>query len=169
MKPTTLIVYNTDHLVGAETARLAVAASIDVIGIGESALDDERWTRGVVWRPKSLDSLEKADAIVVVGRPDNLALLLQAIQSSDIPRIVFVELGTTASTTGRDETSIDATLVPGPIASERFDPETLPATDGTLAIETVAMAALRCAVEDDRQGRFTPEEVAHIGDAMMLQ
>ena len=36
-------------------------------------------------------------------------------------------------------------------------------------LERTAMAALRCAMEPDREGHFGPEEVDHIGDAMMLQ
>lgn len=40
---------------------------------------------------------------------------------------------------------------------------------GSMRVELAAMAILRLAMEDDREGVFDIAQIAHIGDAMMLQ
>ena len=49
------------------------------------------------------------------------------------------------------------------------DPATWPAPRIALRQELAAMAALRVALEPQHHGTLTADEIAHLGDAMMLQ
>ncbi len=53
-----------------------------------------------------------------------------------------------------------ASELPGAQTLERYKP---------LRVERVAMAALRAAIEPDVTGILDPDEIAHLGDAMMIQ
>lgn len=169
MPDNTIIVYNTDHIVGEEIARLGVAAGLNLIGLADSACDGEPWTRGVSWRSKEIENLEPAYALVVVGRPGNFTRLCEHALDRGIKRVILVEVNPLRAL--REVEGATVTLAPGPVASKRFEESDieLSETPDVLPIETLSMAALRCALEDERSGLYGPDEVAVIGDALMLQ
>jgi hypothetical protein len=130
--------------IGSEVARYGVAIGYDVIGVtpdGEPPMD-EPWIHGVVWQSPANYHPEDSYGVVIADRQ-----LLPA---------TFAAAETNARTVGvgfdNDNDAVTVALDVAGVATER-----------------AAMAALRCAVEDERSGTYTADEVDHIGDAVMLQ
>lgn len=136
--------------VALEFARLAVAAGFEPIWLNMDApLSFEPWHEGVHWGAG--DPSQVAPVVVITFGEDAFA---ESIPKQHDRYVIVVEN-------------------PSPIAAvlEAIVLETGPVVeDGEgLRVETVAMAALRCCLEHDRRGIYTRDEIAYIGDAMMLQ
>ncbi len=145
-----LVVVGAHTPLGAEVARFAVSMGFEVIGFtpGEVDLIDP-WQHGVHW--KSLDALNSEDleatAVVwapgfdLIDQPSAPNLARQVFLSAEFPMHLL---------------STNAVW----LVSEG---------EPALPLEQRAIAALRAAVEDGHSGILSREEVAYLGDAMMLQ
>jgi len=135
-----------------EFARLAIAAGLEPIWFDAKPPEEfEPWHAGVNWGPP--DSGQEFDVIVCFEEiTPSLALLGRSPQ-----RLLSV--------------SQASVVLPEDFDSEWIRLETGPTVEEGegLRVETVAMAALRCALEPERAGRYDREQIAYIGDAMMLQ
>lgn len=144
----TILIISQLNPIALEFARLAVAAGFDPIWFDMAApIDFEPWHQGVHWGEVSIP--EGPRVVITFGQEANVASL------PDHDRHVIVVEGPSAMSTVLDAIILET----GPVVEEG---------EG-LRIETVAMAALRCCLEQDRRGIYSPEEIAYIGDAMMLQ
>lgn len=162
---TRIIVLGAQTALGAEVARLAVAVSYEVVTTAAEPPVDEPWTHGVDWRGGGLEELGGADAIIAIGSTLDPDVVSDYAERASIPRVVFIDEGDLASVSAESSDELQVVLLrPGVISSEVQLSE-----HGGLPVSQVAMAALRCSVEEDRRGVYGPEEVAHIGDAMMIQ
>lgn len=145
-----LVVVGAHTPLGAEVARFAVSMGFEVIGLtpGEVDLIDP-WQHGVVW--KSMDALDSEDltASAVVWAPGFDRIDPQSLLN--LARHVFL-----SAETPWHALSANAVW----LVSEG---------EPALPLEQRAIAALRAAVEDGHSGVLSREEVAYLGDAMMLQ
>lgn len=142
----TLIIFDAQSPVGAEVARYAVAMDYDVYGVTDIRPDqDEPWTHGVTW----LTDAEIAD---VTARAS--AIIWPNATSRDVAMGCRNVIVTSVAPTGILSAN-DVYLVCD--------------IEASLPVEQIAMAALRAAVEEGHSGIMSSTEVAHLGDAVMLQ
>ncbi len=130
--------------IGSEVARYGVAVGYEVIGVtpnGEPPTD-EPWIHGVTWqKPNTFDPQDSYGIVIV---------------DADLVPQAIADLSTEVRTV-----SVGTPINPASV--------TVALDVAGVVVERAAMAALRCAVEDEREGSFDPDEVDYIGDAMMLQ
>lgn len=145
-----LIVGDSNSLT-LEFARLAIAAGIEPIWFGVSTPEAfEPWHVGVRWGEPESD--QEFDVIIFFEE-----IVLSAFSEASPQRLLVVSQKPIALP---EESDLDwICLETGPTVEEG---------EG-LRIETVAMATLRCALESERAGYYDREQVAYIGDAVMLQ
>ena len=147
-----ILIVGESNSLTLEFARLAIAAGIEPIWFeAEPPQEFEPWHSGVNWGEPSPE--EEFDVVVYFDAISG--------STSDSGRSVQRRL----------VVSRDQIILPEDSDAEWIRLETGPTVeDGEgLRIETVAMATLRCALEPDRAGHYDREQVAYIGDAMMLQ
>ena len=145
-----MVIVGADTPMGAEVARLAVSMGFEVIGLTSGEVDRiEPWQHGVEW--KGLNSLDSetlgATAVVWAEKTD----LNCSVVIPDITRQVYFDAEAPVA-------ALSANTVW--LISEGVPP---------LPLEQRAIAVLRAAVEDGHNGVISHEEVAYLGDAMMLQ
>lgn len=149
------------------------------------------WVEGVDWiGAEDEEALEKslhgAKAVVWIGGETSecgaytAEELGERVRNSGVGRAVFVTPGDETSgeraldarfedetTEGDDEFGV-VRLRPGDLGRQ-VEVEAGAGETVRMEAERVGMAALRAAVEEGRHGEFGPEEVAELGDAVMMQ
>lgn len=145
-----IVIVGAQTPIGAEVARLAVSMGFEVIGLTRREVDQvDPWQQGVVWKPfDALDSEVLAATAVVWAMNYDLG---EGVVIPDRARQVYLGTGTPLGVLSSNAVWL---------VSEG---------DPSLPLEQRAIAVLRAAVEDEHRGILTREEVAHLGDAMMLQ
>jgi hypothetical protein len=165
--PAPVLILGAAGFLGREIARLSVALTHPTIGIDLApAPCDEPWTQGVDWRvadvldPDSWSHLitPKTRVIAALGEqlPRLTPELLRITARAGAPRLVLASAHLPIL-------PLDADLDACSLA--------LPPLWGEVALrqELAAMAALRVALEPNRYGILRADEIALLGDAMMLQ
>lgn len=166
-----LIVIGASGSVGSEVARLGVAYGADVFGItldGEPPTDDP-WTHGVTWI--AADAAHAATFADLPPAPTVVAAPVTPAESvlTDGRRVVWLNPVTLDEhTTSAPNvvqafaTEIDSTPVEQWMQQADEDAS-------TIRVETVAMALLRAALQDDVATILDQQQLAFLGDAVMLQ
>jgi len=145
-----IVVVGAHTPLGAEVARFAVSMGFRVIGLTPGKVDlIDPWQHGVQW--ESLDALNSKDlgatAVVWALGVD----LIDQQSDANFARQVYLSA----------ESPMHALSTNAVWLVSEGEP--------TLPLEQRAIAALRVAVEDGHSGILSREEVAYLGDAMMLQ
>lgn len=153
-------------------ARLAVAYGLEPIWVFERApVEFEPWHHAITWEGNPSSFARKSNSPLI-------AVVFDDAQASDFKadRWVFVRTppftGILHATTDESEfgfVEIHTGLLHenDPLQTEVESSEQAP--EATNHVAVAAMATLRCALEYERKGVITPEDVSVIGDAMMLQ
>lgn len=187
-----LAVIGAHAVLGAELARLAVALGHDVSGFGPEAqapqvYREEPWVQGVTWcHDDDLDALHACDRLALCVMPlpqtpthevpKRVAHLLELFEGDVIvvapPSVMdsgswLALMQRHASHAGRAVRMSPAEVLWMPDYHEL--PQGVLDVSSTQRVETVAMAALRVMLEDERTGVLDRAQIAHLGDAMMLQ
>ncbi len=165
-----LIVVGASGRIGREVARLGVGYGALVYGVCRDgrAPNDEPWTQGVTWLARDVTvggALDELDVCpIVVAAPIDVPR--QLVERFD--RVVIVEReGVALSASALADGVIVAS--PGPIDDTPWDSAIELSAAHGVRVETVAMALLRAALDESLPHRLGPDEIAHFGDAVMLQ
>lgn len=146
-EPVCLLIMQAESPLGAEVARFGVAMSYEVIGVVDVIPERvEPWMFGVTWI-RSDGVAEVLDRVTATVWPDGDVYAPMAGGSRQV--IACVSPPMTSASTGEVWLAYVGT------------PE--------LPIEQVALATLRAAVEEGHSGVMAYDEVAYLGDAVMLQ
>jgi len=145
-----IVIVGAHTPIGAEVARFAVSMGFEVIGLTSEKVDRiDPWQHGVVWKP-----IEALDSEVLTATSVVWAQTVDLQQGSAVPENARqIYLGSEAPLGALSANSVW-------LVSEGEPP---------LPLEQRAIAVLRAAVEDEHSGVLTRDEVAYLGDAMMLQ
>lgn len=184
--PAPVLILGAAGFLGREIARLSVALTHPTIGIDLAPPpNDEPWTQGVDWH--QLDVLDspawlhlitpKTRVIAALGEqlPRLTPELLRSTQRAGAPRLVLASAHLPILPLDADLDACSLALPPlwgegAPWPGAQLEePETWPDPSVALRQELAAMAALRVALEPNRYGILRAEEIALLGDAMMLQ
>lgn len=145
-----IVVVGAHTPLGAEVARFAVSMGFGVIGLtpGEVDLIDP-WQHGVQWMPLEALNSEDLEATAFVWAP---GFDLNSHQiAPNLARQVYLSAESPVQALSTNTVWLVSEGKP------------------SLPLEQRAIAALRAAVEDGHSGILSHEEVAYLGDAMMLQ
>jgi hypothetical protein len=145
-----IVVVGAHTPLGAEVARFAVSMGFEVIGLTPSEVDlIDPWHHGVAW--KRLDALNSVDlgATAVVWTPGFDPNERQT--AANLARQVYLSAESPMHVLSTNTVWL------------------MSEGDPSLPLEQRAIAALRAAVEDGHSGILSRDEVAYLGDAMMLQ
>lgn len=164
-----ITVVGASGTIGAEVARLAVAYGAEVVGVtrGGRPAVDEPWVHGVTWLAgdfrddATIEQLGGGALVVAAQVP------LPATATERFDRVVVLrgpaDAGVaTAGVVVARPRRIDATPLDGPDALAGLD-------DDTIRVETLAMALLRAGLDEGIAAVLEHEDLAYLGDAVMLQ
>lgn len=181
-----IIILGACGFLGREIARLSVALTHPTLGVDLlPALSHEPWTHGVQWHQADALVLDAWSHLITpqtriiaalgahtylltpklthgLNRHGHLRLVLASDTLPALPLLVDVDACALLLPPLWNEDH------PWP-GAEPSDPATWPAPHTALRQELAAMAALRVALEPQHHGTLTADEIAHLGDAMMLQ
>lgn len=169
--PVQLIVVGASGTIGAEVARLGVAYGADVYGITLDGVppNTDPWTHGVTWiagdghHPSTYAKLPPAPVIIVapVTPPDTLCA-----QARRIVWLKPVSLDLKVEPLENIVQAFVAEIDISPLSDAWVEVED---DSPAIRVETVAMALLRAALQDDVDPVLDQQQLAFLGDAVMLQ
>lgn len=147
LQPVCLLIMQADSPLGAEVARFGVAMSYEVIGVVDAIPElADPWMFGVRWI-RSEEVTDVAARATATVWPDAAGYAPVAGDSRQV--IACTSPPLTAATAHE----VWLAYVGAP----------------ELPLEQVALATLRAAVEEGHSGVMTYDDVAYLGDAVMLQ
>lgn len=165
----------------SDSSQSTLLARAHALVLAEVDREPEAWlahleqTLTVLTDPGARRPLISPLAVVIACDPAQLALgrpLLERLfqDASSMPwlRLVVACVPFALHSPGYRELDVALALVPASVASPERDQQA-PLAQEPMRVELAAMALLRLAMEDERVGFFDIEQIAHIGDAMMLQ
>lgn len=184
-----VLVLGASGFLGREIARLSVALTHPTLGVDLAPPPtDEPWTHGVQWLTADALNLSAwshlltPDTRIIAALGAHTALLtpMRLLKISQAQRALARVILASAHLPDHLPALVDADCCAlqlpalwgepdGWPGADPDDPQTWPSHTVAMRRELAAMAALRAALEPHHHGRLTPDQIAYLGDAMMLQ
>lgn len=168
--------------IALEVCRLGRAAGHDMMNLSASGPPDrdQPWIHGVEWLSSATDPdrirdrLEASDVVVIpssAADSDAVVAALAALDGQAGPRravLVRTDADGSLQTPACAET-VELDLPPLREVPAEADDRAHGSDGDGIPVGQAAMAILRAAVEPDHDGHLSPEEVAELGRAVMIQ
>jgi hypothetical protein len=184
-----VLILGASGFLGREIARLCVALTHPTLGVDLAPPPKgEPWVQGVQWH--TADALDLSawsqlltpDTRIIAAlgphtaqlTPVHLLKICQAQRAR--ARVVLASAHLPHTLPALVDADCCALQLPalwgepdGWPGADLDDPQTWPTHTVAMRRELAAMAALRAALEPQHHGRLNPDQIAYLGDAMMLQ